>query len=426
MRRAAASLVLASALAVFPSVAHSDSDVTLELDAGAGGDTSAPGGFATARATLDADATHPAGPLPGRGLCAPQRTGWLWLFTGLDPDERDGAGASLDATAFAGPAGRALVLDGHAWARGAGWGLALAGEVQPVGDLRDRFWRSGRGVAQLDVTIDIPAMWAVGTQTLQLLAALETIKLGARRADGVAAGFDDDLAFTGFRVQTPRTRVDVFGLDLFELGVARQTIGGTTYGTSASGFDLDVARVAYHLRPDLELDARGGVAVRSPIGPYMATDSSTTFTGPAGWQPSYWIELRDAPAPHRTIALGAGNWLRLDPSGHAVDAGQLATLELDQDIRVGRLRASLEGGRLRRVVLGELAPAGLPPVGTRMWMGRATVEAAIRVTPKVAAVASAWLERSDRDDPRWIVPASGALATHTGADLTVRWVLAQR
>ena len=54
-------------------------------------------------------------------------------------------------------------------------------------------------------------------------------------------------------------------------------------------------------------------------------------------------------------------------------------------------------------------------------MGRGSLEADVKLVRRVFVTASTWLERSDRDDPRWTIPATGALATHAGADVTANW-----
>ncbi len=56
-----------------------------------------------------------------------------------------------------------------------------------------------------------------------------------------------------------------------------------------------------------------------------------------------------------------------------------------------------------------------------MWMGRGSLDAYIRVWQELSVAASTWLERSDRDDPRWTVASTGVLTTHVGADLTAMW-----
>lgn len=412
-------LALASVVALSPVVARAE--VGGEVSAGAGVDTAAPGGFATAHASLTAELSRTAPTVTSRGLFiggddgSGYGVGGLWLFTGLEREDRDGLGGTADATIRARPGEDALLLSARGWARFAGWQLAAHTEVQPVGGLRDRFWRSGRGVTATGTAIDVPAMWAIGTEHLQLLAALETIELGKRYDHGASAGFDEDFAFTGVRIQTDHTTVDVFDVDWFELGVPRQTIGDTTYGTAVSGIDVDLARIRMH-RGDLELSARGGVAMRSPIGPYSATGTTETFSGPAGDAFTYGLDARA-----HGISISGGSWIRIDPSGHAVDSGQLGSVSIERSYRLGRFHAGLDLGRLRRIALGLYAPADLMPVGTRMWMARASIDATMRVTPHVEVIASSWLERSDRDDPRWLVPSTGELSTHAGTDLTAQW-----
>ncbi len=409
-------LVVALALLV-PISAHAE--VSAELSAGAGTDTSDPTGFATAHADLSAELSRPAPPILQRGLFdhttePGAEPGGLWLFTGLDADDRDGIGATGDATLY----NDSLLLSSRAWGRLAGWGVTFHADVQPTGDLRDRFWRSGRGVTDAGFAIDIPPMWAIGTANVQLLAGLETVALGTRSSPEGPAASDEELGITGFRLQTPRTVVDVFVLDVFQLGVARATIGEITYGTAASGLDFSLAKVTRRLTPDIAMTVHGGLDLRSPIGPWEHTSGSDSFDGPSAATGSYGLDISG-----HDFSLGGGSWIRLDPTGHAVDAGQLATASLDREFQLLHLRGGLEVGRLRRAVLGEYAPAGLMPVGTRMVMARATLEAQLRLTSQLALIASSWVERSDRDDPRWSVPGNGTLETHAGAELTALWRL---
>jgi hypothetical protein len=91
--------------------------------------------------------------------------------------------------------------------------------------------------------------------------------------------------------------------------------------------------------------------------------------------------------------------------------------------RLGKLemRAAAQAGRLRRLFVSQFAPPGLRPVGTSMWMGRGELAASVRLVRDVDVTATAWLERSDRDDPRWLVPADGTLDTHAGGEVNARW-----
>lgn len=180
----------------------------------------------------------------------------MWLFTGIDPIDRDTIGAAAEGTAHLGGGdANTLLFAGRAWARGAGWQLELEAALQPVGSLRDRFWRSGRGVDQADVLVEIPDMWALGNDDWQLIAGHTRVAFGAR----TGTAFDHDFELDGFRLQTRSTTVDVFDFDLFELGAARQTIGQVTYGDAISGFDVQLELVARGSRRP----ARRGIARRA-------------------------------------------------------------------------------------------------------------------------------------------------------------------
>lgn len=357
----------------------------------------------------------------------------IWIFTGLDPDDRDGVGAAADGTLHVQPdseVSSTAWFAGRAWARAAGWQLEARALFQPVGDLRDRFWRSGRGIMQTNVAVEIPAMWSLGTPGWQLSAGGFVVDLGkrtARQGDRWnQAGFDRDVSMVGLRVRTPSLTVDAFTGHYIELGVAKSMTGATTFGTSATAIDLDIARLTWRAARDLALAMHAGLSMRDPVSPFMLTGTSEASSGPAATTPDLGIELRSGTAlgpatTGYTTSVSVGTWTRLDPTGHAVDAGYLATA--DADWRNGRYRlgGALQIGRLRRVLVGDQAPTGLDPVGTRMWMGRGSVVAEVRITGSMMATSTIWLEQSDRDDPRWVVPASGALTRHAGADVAALW-----
>ncbi|MDB4957320.1 MAG: hypothetical protein JWO36_4889 [Myxococcales bacterium] len=420
-------------LAISSTVARAE--VGGELSAGAGGDSSATPGFATTSGSITASLSRPATDILTRGaaLVPPGELGGVWIFTGIDPDDHDSAGVSADGTLLVqadSQAARTAWFSTRAWARALGWQLEARALFQPTGDLRDRFWRSGRSIMQTNAAIGIPAMWSLGTRDWQLAAGAFTVDLGKRLAhEGAgwnAAGFDRDVSFISLRIQTHSIKLDLFTGEYTELGVATSVVGATTYGTSATAIDFDVAALTWRVSQQLAVTMRGGVAMRSPISPFQITGSAEMSQGPVSTTPDLGIELRrgtalDPDTNGYTASLGVGTWSRLDPTGHAVDAGYLATA--DADWRNGRYRlgGALQLGRLRRVLLGDEAPADMLPVGTRMVMGRGSLLAAVRVTPQIAVTSTAWVERSDRDDPRWLVPATGALATHAGADITAQW-----
>jgi len=417
-------------IAILASGAAARADVAGEVSAGTGGDTTASGGFATASATFTARLDHPEASLVDRALpgdpSKPPNPGpfYVWLFTGLDADERMTAGAAGSGELHVVPDGAIGTAKGRAWVHAYGWGLEARTAIQPIGDLRDRFWRPGRDIVQWNAALDVPAMWSIGTARTQVLAGLWRLDLGHRRAigggDWHSAGWDRAVDFTFVRVQQPRLVIDFITGSYSELGIARSTSGVTEYGTSATAIDLDVAAARWQLADHIAIVARAGLAMRMPISPYMVTGTSENSVGPDATTPSYWLELQHTrDTEHAT--LGAGTWSRLDPSGHAVDSGHLVAASVDT--RRGRvsLGGMLELGRLRRIVIGDLAPDGLAPLGTTMWMGRGELVAGLRIAHDLDLVGTAWLERSDRDDPRWVVPSDGTLATHAGGDVTARW-----
>jgi hypothetical protein len=381
-------------------------DLATTLSAGAGGDTDTRG-YSTASLSLSASIDRAAAPVLERGLHSDASDGpmTVWVLTGLEPDDRDRAGIRIDGTVRAGDA-RTSWIDGQAWARGWGGELDISAALQPVGSLRDWFWHSGRDVAVTGLVVDLPPLAALGDFASQLELGRLSLVADRRSAlgDSGTGGWDVavDMAFGRIHWRHKLTlellrayarEADIFGLD------------------AASTFGVDLASATWR-QSGLEVFARVGLANETPAIPLSVE------AGPQAAVPTYWLELR---MPRATI--GAGSWERIDPSGHAVDAGQVASAKTGWQRGRYQLGGELQVGRLRRVLLGKLAPADLAPEGTRMWMGRGSALAAVRVTRALALTASLWHERSDRDDPRWAVPASGALATHAGAELTAGWQL---
>jgi len=404
-------------------------DVSARLAAGGGGETTGDEGSQHAMASVDlaASLSRLAPELERRGihLCPIEATGCLWVFTGLDPDQVEGVGLTADASFLIrgdGPIENGLLFGGEVWGTWAGWRLGLRGDVQPVGNLRDAFWRSGRGVVEQTLRVDFGALWAIGAAGTELIVMPAYLALGARTAylDGERrdAGFDRDAGMVGARIQHGHSVFDLFTLHYVEYGVATETVGPVTYGTSASLFDVDFGSLRLHLADGLELRAKGGLGTYEPVAPFEIHGNSESSTGPIAIVPSYWGELAIGNADQ--VALGGGSWTRLDPSGHAVDRGHLGTASFARHRSRYDLRGELQLGKLRRILVGDRAPMGIDPVGTRAWMGRGSLEVGVRVPRSIQLTLASWVERSDRDDPRWGTPTAG-LATRTGLDLTAAW-----
>src|SRR5258706_13483203 len=90
---------LAAALLVVSSVAHAD--VVGEMAAGAGGDTTAPTGFAMARASLAGELSAPAGLPIERAFTDENHQNGFLMFTGIDPHDKNGVGAKPNGTPHA-------------------------------------------------------------------------------------------------------------------------------------------------------------------------------------------------------------------------------------------------------------------------------------------------------------------------------------
>lgn len=404
-------------------------DVATVLGLG-GGATSDGAGYGLATASLDLRYTRAAPGLEQRGLhmCDIQERGCLWFFTGLDHDQTDGAGITLDASTLARESGDTTVLaGGRAWAARAGWQLAVRGDAQPTGSLRDAFWRSGRGIYQTNVRVDIPPMWALGSRSHQLAVIPGHVALGTRYAhdDGRwrEAGFDRDIALVGARWQSRYHTLDFMEMRYVEWGAKTGSTGEVTSGTSASAIDVEASLDVRPL-PWLALHGRGGVTSRDPVSAFTISGTSERSMGPNVFVGTYRGEARlhtDA----TSLVLGGGTWTRLDPTGHAVDHGYVGDVELVHTRRALELRGSAQLGRLRRILVGSYAPPELARPPARMVMGRAAFDATLRLHASLYLAATAWVERSDRDDPRWSTPAD-ALATRAGADLSAQWRFARR
>jgi hypothetical protein len=420
--------------AVLLAAGTANADVAGQLQAGVGTDSTASDGFATGRGELSVDLTTSEVPIAERGLgdaqCTPDtlcpggRPLYLWVLTGVDPEERAGFGAH--GTGELHVAGDRVigVATGRASVHGYGWGLEAGVAVQPVGELRDRFWRPGRDIVQDDAVLTIPAMFTIGTVRSQVLLLPWQIELGHRTEVGGggwrSAGWDRAVSTVVARVQRPTVEVDAISFQYAELGVASVETATTSYGTSATMIDLDAASVKLHLSDSLDASGYFGIAMRMPIAAYMIVDGAETATGPIANVPHYWAELRHHDETW-TTSLGLGSWERIDPTGHAADAGQMFSLQAGRTTRRFQLAGRIEGGQLRRVVVGAFAPPELAPAGTRFRMGRAELAATMRLARDVDLTGTTWLEHSDRDDPRWTVPADGAVTTHAGGDVTARW-----
>lgn len=394
-------------------------DVAGDVGAGAGNETAAPDGYATASATFAASLERHEAPLASRAIDArDEKTGepvcCVWLLTGLDPDETMGVGAHANGELRATTDGSIGLASGAAWARAYGWGVTVDGDVQPVGDLRDRFWRSGRNVLAWHTTFDVPPMWALGTPTTQVMVIPFSVTVGH------STGWDRAVDTTIVRVQRPRSTVDILAAHYAEWGVALARSGGIEYGTSATTIDLDVVEARWALTDRLTVHGRFGIASRMPVSAYMIQGSAETSSGQEGDAADYWLELQQR-TDSGQASFGMGSWARLDPTGLAADAGQLVTASLAQRIGSVDVSGKLEGGRLRRLAVSDYAPPDLAPVGTRMWLGRAEVDARWRLAHRLELDGAAYVERSDRDDPRWIAAADGRLETHAGVDLTAHW-----
>jgi hypothetical protein len=245
--------------------------------------------------------------------------------------------------------------------------------------LRDAFWRSGRGVDQTELAVAMPGMVELGG--VQLVPASSTVTVGAGEAD-------DDLE----TALVAWTHASLFHVAAIERD--RGTTAASQLGADIVAIDVDV----------------GSTRVRAHVG----IDGTTAFGSTEDIESArYGLEL-SRPFGALSATLGAGSWARLDPTGDAVDTGQLSTAALAYAHGRVSAQATFEAGRLVR----RFGPP-LPPRA----MGRAEIEADVALAHSLALVGTAWLERSDRDDPRWAIatPTTGAVLDHAGVGIGARW-----
>ena len=425
-------IALAVSMAALLASPLARAGVTGELDAGTGAESRSPG-YVTANAALSAALDGPPHG-PDLSVLGPVQ---IFLLYGADPADRNGLRADASVLAYGTSQDRTASVIGtaSASARGWGWQLDAAVTLQPVGDLRDRFWRSGRDVVASTFGFEMPAAITVAVGPDRVAWAPARFTFADRsRLDGGAApeagGTDISGEVTGMRWNGMHHELDIFDVHITAydklLAYSESATETTSSGISAEDVGLDIASLDWQVSDALELRGYAGVDDLEPMQHYtetmrndMVSDQTLAFLVET---PRYGLEVTHR-AGDRTITASAGSWARLDPTGNAADAGQLATASYAD--RFGRLRisASVEAGRLRRRLIGPLATTPLAPAGTRMWMGRGELSASLRLAPDLDVAATAWLERSDRDDPRWLEPATGALATHAGADVSARWQL---
>ncbi len=342
---------------------------------------------ATFTGSIEAVRVRKEPPIERRGLvtaCIQSLDCFDWIWTGLDPDDTEEVGISAHATALP---DRRMLLGGRVWLRAAGWRLELRPEYQPAGDLASRLARSGRDVLEVDGTLGMPAFWSAGTREHQLLLAALELDVATVTVHHVT-GMDVMTEAVFARWQTRRYALDIV-----------RPRAGMLYaiGTGVFTYDVDLLRATWHVTPQIDAIVHAGIA-------------TATLEHGESDEPAYGLELRGG-----WWSAGAGSWLRYDPTGRSVDAGHLATASIAWHHGGLRTEARGELGRTRRDLV---APdAVVAPVGTRMWLSRGEASAAYRLVHNLELRGGVWIERSDRDDPRWDTPASGTLATHAGVDL---------
>jgi hypothetical protein len=414
-------------IAIIVTTSSARADVSGQLSAGAGTETSTTS-FATASGTLAVDFSHAAAPVEHRGLSWSSAGETCWFWTGTDDDDRNGVHAEASATSVA----STVIGTARAAARGYGWELDAGLTYQPTGDLRDSFWRSGRGILASTLELQMPAMVTAGTRTTRWgIAAVDVSITDRERWPGaplIDGGLDAAVEIPVVHAISSSWTADILAVHTTGHQVVESETATTVTELSAVEVGFDVLALRLKLSPSLVLAARGGfditqpmVEVTSQVNPTMYSDGPVV---PRVTSPRYWLELTERTG-ERVASLGGGSWARLDPSGTAADAGQLMTASYADRFGPLDVRATMQAGRLRRYLISPYASPNVEPVGTVMWMGRGELTASVPLGKGVELASDAYVERSDRDDPRWIVPADGTLATHAGADVTARWQFRQ-
>jgi hypothetical protein len=393
------------------------------LGAGAGAES---GGatFATASGSIAGEWSHPSAPIDQRGLGELRPDGHgIWWWTGTDEDDRSGVRGEVSAVAVA----SRVIGRARASARGNGWELELGVEYQPVGDLRDPFWRSGRDVVASELAVTMPAMITWGTRTARAAVGAmgfgfvdRTRRAGALPIDG---GFDGVIDFTCLNVQWPGWELGLFDLHVAGHEIIESATATTTTGLSATAAGMDVLSARDRISPTLELRARVGFDHTMPMTEFMTSTHQETYSDPAApsvMSPRYKLELAERQSD-RTASVGIASWARLDPTGTAADVGHMIAGSLGDRVGPIGVQASAQVGRLRREMVSIYAPTEIAPVGTVMWMGRGELAANFRFAAGLDLVGKAYVERSDRDDPRWSVRSDGTIELHGGVDVSAQW-----
>ncbi|AUX29944.1 uncharacterized protein SOCE836_020390 [Sorangium cellulosum] len=402
-----------------------------------------------------------------RGGLRPYIDGEGWIgWTAAEPDARaPGLGlfspSMLDARrgliVRAGAAGLAAARS-TGGARAFEWRVAESATLQltpvvleqrfsyqrPV-EFTDRFWRSQRGVMSVGGRFALPGMFTVLPAKVNLMSlAVEADVL--RYEEGTTQrDLGVELVVVEFFDRSPERPVRAAIIDL---NVAQQDAPfkrgeeGRT-NLAALTIELDVLSLAgISLSRRLSLGARGGIGIAVPTHLYDATlppEAPSSEEGEKESVPSVmtptifgdlvyrstalpfvpsWSSLDRYVAGERGpgAAIGAGTFSRLDPTGSAGDVGG----QIAAEGRVAITREIYAGGSgtvvmAKRVVVSDLGvPEGAPRAGDMIFMTRVAAQLEWEITRGVTQRASAFIERSDRDDP---VGLGGA----PSASLRPRW-----
>lgn len=359
----------------------------------------------------------------------------LFVYHTVDPEEIEGVGGNLRVELSGqGPADpdADVVLDEELFARIAGWNATQWARINRTPDFRDAFWRSGRGQLELGIDLETPPMWALGDPR-SLVFSVFALRVGYAElistGDLATSNYDIDIRMVAAALHHRRFALSLFPWRYREWGVPLAKSGETTLGVSVGAFDIHMAKLDLHLG-NVELSATGGLMFAFALAPFESDvgpggGSSRSFGDPVTTG-ALWLSAQTE-MDRLELELGGGTMTRISPDGYAVDVGGrvelAAALQLEAGDREFALELSLDGARARRQDVSDMAPAEIAPVGTVLWLGRATAGLSVPIRDGFSVGASVYAEHSDRDDPRRHAVANSDIESSFGVELTATMAL---
>ncbi len=303
----------------------------------------------------------------------------------------------------------------------------------------DRVWLSHRDLLGVGVHADVPAALALGPAQLMGVGVAYDAWLVAREDTDLVELIDEDATRRARSAVTVWLHPATLAFDA-ELTPVEVTIGDTTVvthtfhretetgvpdGATATDVQFEAARLSgVRVGDNTTVAVVGGVSVMSPAAHDEPVQSEVAVWGeaPAGERRSsvgalWGVEVTahgTSARVHRPFGdmagvvsrvrypawtVGVHSFHRLDPTGLAVDAGAMASVQR-RFVLPGDAEAWGEGSIVwaRRQLVSDLATEGELPLdeGDDFWIGRLEVGVDKPFGDHVAATARAWAERSDR------------------------------